>query len=314
MVKVSGVCKKYGSEFAVHNISFCVDKGEAVGIYGSRGAGKTTLADIITGCAYADSGSVSVCGHDIKKDAKNAKRKIGYMPEAPSLYYDMTAQEYLHFVCALKHVPKNKIKQASDEAVEKAKAKGSSGLIGGMSVVEKRRLSLAAALCGEMEALVIDDPTVSLDPEEAAEMRSLISPLCGDYAVILLSRTVRDISEICGSVILLSKGKISGLQEVGSLLKAAEDKQRVFVRLASDKKSGLGLLKGIKAADCIECIGCCESGTYDFIAESSDPGLRAKIFDACTKSGITLMGMSLISVTVEDVFAQLMETGGDGKK
>jgi ABC-2 type transport system ATP-binding protein len=315
VVELNGISKKYGSEYAVYNITFGADIGEPAGVYGLKGAGKTTIADIITGCTYPSSGSVVIGGYDIKKDAKKAKRKIGYMPENPSLYADMTAEEYLNYVCALKRIPHDKIKQSAKSAMEKVGLKQESEkLIGGMESMEKRRLSLAAALCGETVALILDEPTVSLDPEQAEEMRNLIKPLCGDYAVILFSQNVRDISEICTSVILLDKGRIAARQPVKRILGASEEKRRVLVRLAADKKTGLCLLNGIEGAQSVECAGCGEKGTFDFIVESYEADLRPEIFGASSRAGLTLLGMNVLAVTIEDVLSQLAGNGGETRK
>lgn len=310
MLEINGICKKYGFDYAAYNITFSAEIGEPVGIYGVKGAGKTTIADIISGCVYPDSGSVSVGGYDVLKKRKKAKQKIGYCPESPTLYFDMTVEEYLGYVCTLKGAAKEKIEEMVKNALERAHATDiGEQLIGKLGSGARQKTALAAALCGDTVVLVFDEPTARLDPDEAEEMRSIIKSLSDDHAIVVLSHAVHDISEICDKVIILNRGKITAQQPMEDLLKNAGDRKRILVRLASDRQRALKLLKGIEGTDYVDCLGCNEAGTCDFIVESLENDLRAPIFEAAAGSKMTLLLMNPMTVTLDDVFMQLAGGG-----
>lgn len=312
MIEISGICKKYGMDYVVYNITFSAEAGEPVGIFGVKGAGKTTIADIISGCVYADSGSVKLNGYDILKKPKKAKQEIGYVPESSSLYNDMTADEYLKFVCSVKRVRKDTIDNTVMTVLKSARIPDfGEQLIGRLGKCERQRLALAAALCGDPAVLIFDEPSARLDPDEAEEMRSIIKSLSEEHAVIVLSHIVHDISEICSKVIILNKGRITAQQPLESLRGNSESRKRILVRLAAEKHTAQKVLRGIEDADFVDCLGCNEAGTCDFIVESLGNDLRAQIFNAAVDSKMTLLGMTPLNVTLEDIFMQLTGNGGE---
>ena len=310
LIEVNNISKTYGTHYAVKNASFTVNKGEIVGFLGRNGAGKTTTMNIITGYISSSSGSVSIDGYDILKNPMEAKRKIGYLPEHPPLYYEMTVEEYLTFGCKLKNVPKKKIAETIDMAMERTRITDvRKRLVGNLSKGYKQRVGLSGALCGNPEILILDEPTVGLDPKQIIEIRSAIKSLGKEHTVILSSHILHEVADICEKVIIINKGEIVAQDRLENLTNTVNDKRRVMVRLISDKKQGLDLLRSVDAADYVEYLGSKESGTCDFVVESSGPDVRRQIFDAAVAGGVTLIGLKSMAVTLEDIFIQLTSEG-----
>ena len=306
MIEIKNISKKYGAHYAVKNASFTVEKGEIVGFLGRNGAGKTTTMNIITGYISSTSGSVSVDGYDILKSPMEAKRKIGYLPEHPPLYFEMTVRDYLRFACELKNVPAKQIGANMDRAMEKTRITDVAGrLVGNLSKGYKQRVGLAGALCGDPEILILDEPTVGLDPGQIIEIRSAIKDLGQDHTVILSSHILHEVADICEKVIIINKGVIVAQDRLENLTNNVNDKCRGMVRLVSNRSDGVRLLKGIDGIDFAEYMGCKEPGTSDFVVEACERDVRADIFNAAVSAGIVLLGLKSMSVTLEDIFIQL---------
>jgi ABC-2 type transport system ATP-binding protein len=306
VIEIKNISKKYGAHYAVKNASFTVEKGEIVGFLGRNGAGKTTTMNIITGYISSTSGSVSIDGFDILKSPMEAKRKIGYLPEHPPLYFEMTVRDYLRFACELKNVPAKQIGANMDRAMEKTRITDVAGrLVGNLSKGYKQRVGLAGALCGDPEILILDEPTVGLDPGQIIEIRSAIKDLGQDHTVILSSHILHEVADICEKVIIINKGVIVAQDRLENLTNNVNDKCRVMVRLVTGRSDGARLLKGIDGIDFAEYMGCKEPGTCDFVVEASERDVRADIFNAAVSAGIVLLGLKSMSVTLEDIFIQL---------
>lgn len=308
MVEINGITKAYFLGYILKDVSFKAQEGGSIAILGRKGAGKTVLADILSGCARADSGSVSICGHDMAKRPSEAKRSLGYMPQMPSLYPEMTPEEYLLFVCSLRGLRGKSAKLAVTEAEEKAKAAGISGReIRRISIFDQKRLLLEGALCGSPKVLVIDEPSQGLAPEQGRAMRDAIAALKGEHTIVLLTSSIHEATEVCDSVAVLCGAAITAREDTKDILRAAQRQRRITVKLKSQQRLGLELLRGIKGVERVETQGS-ESGASDYVVESSGSDLREEIFSACAAAGVPLIGMGCLSVTLDDIYSGL--TGG----
>ena len=222
MIEVSNLTKKYGDHIAVDHLSFRVEKGQIYGFLGPNGAGKSTTMNIITGYLAATEGTVTIDGKDVQKDPEEAKRAIGYLPELPPLYVDMTVREYLDFVAELKKVPKKERKQQIDEVMEMTQITDmQQRLIRNLSKGYRQRVGLAQAILGYPEVIILDEPTVGLDPKQIIEIRDLIRKLGENHTVILSSHILSEVSAVCDHIMIIAHGKL-----VASDCKAESDLQR----------------------------------------------------------------------------------------
>ena len=209
MIEVTNLTKKYGDHIAVDHLSFRVEKGQIYGFLGPNGAGKSTTMNIITGYLAATEGTVTIDGKDVQKDPEEAKCAIGYLPELPPLYVDMTVREYLDFVAELKKVPKKERKQQIDEVMEMTQITDmQQRLIRNLSKGYRQRVGLAQAILGYPEVIILDEPTVGLDPKQIIEIRDLIRKLGENHTVILSSHTLSEVSAVCDHIMIIAHGKL----------------------------------------------------------------------------------------------------------
>lgn len=308
MVELTNITKKYGQNIAVKDVSFKVDKGGIVGLLGRNGAGKTTTMNIITGYISATSGAVTINGYDTVKNPREAKKSIGYLPEHPPLYNDLTVEEYLAFACRLKDVKPTQIKKETDRVLESAHvADVRKRLIGNLSKGYRQRVGLAQALCGSPELVILDEPTAGLDPKQIVEIRSTIRELGQNHTVILSSHILSEVADICQKVIIINRGEVIRQDSLGNLTHQAGGTQRVMVRLSGDEAQARQILKlpGVSA----ELIGQNEADTVDFMLEGSGD-LRAAIYDAVKASSARLLLMRPVLPTLEDIFITLTSSEG----
>lgn len=309
MIELQSVYKKTGADYSLFNISFSVAQGETAAVIGRRGSGKTALADIMSGCSYASHGSVKVNGYDMSKHPLEAKRSLGYLPQRPTLYPEMTVDEYMSFVCSLRHVPGNQAKQRAADALEKAGAAAFGGqLIRGLDRMAQRRAALAGTLCGGPKALILDEPLFGLDPDEAEAFRETVKSLKDEFTIVLLTRSIREAVDICKSVIVLCKGATTACQTTESLLDSVGASCRLKVKLKAERQKGLELLRSIEGVEYAEALGSSESGACDFSVESA-VDMREAVFNAAVRANIVLLGLSSVKLTLEDIFSEL--AGGE---
>jgi ABC-2 type transport system ATP-binding protein len=210
MVEVSGLTKYYGDFRAIEDISFTAERGEILGFLGPNGAGKTTTMRIITGFMPATEGTVKLEGYDVFKESHEVRRRIGYLPENPPLYHDMTVSSYLKFVARIKGVPKKKIPEALSNVLEECSlTEVASRLVGRLSKGYRQRVGLAQALIHNPPVLILDEPTLGLDPRQIIEVRSLIKELSGDRTVILSTHILPEVSQICNKVVIINEGRVA---------------------------------------------------------------------------------------------------------
>lgn len=309
MVELDGVYKKTGADYTLSNISLSIADGEAAAVTGRRASGKTALADIMSGCAYATHGSVVVNGSDMQRRPLEAKRAVGYMPQRPMLYPEMTVNEYLCFICSLKGVPRKAARDRAQAALLKAgAAEAGEQLVRSLTRITLQRAALAGALCADPKALILDEPFAGLDPDESEGFRETITSLKGQYTLVLLTRSIREAAGICDNIIVLRKGAVAARQSAQSLLDAAGSQRRLKVRLKAGREVGLRLLRSVEGVEYAEALGCNESGTFDFAVESAADA-REGIFLAASKANMVLLGMSSVKLTLEDIFSEL--AGGE---
>ena len=312
MIKVQNITKKYGNFVAVDDISFEIKKGEIVGLLGENGAGKTTTMNMITGFIEQTDGKILVDDIDTLKRPKKAKRKIGYMPEGVPLYSDLTVKEFVTFMAEIKNV---KRKERKDKVEKTLKETGlfdvQNKLIKNLSRGYKQRVSLAGTLVSDPEILILDEPTVGLDPKQITEIRSLIKKFGKKHTVILSSHILSEVSQICNKVIIINKGKIVAIDTPKHLEEKVANDNSIYITI-EDKDNKINEMKNkIEDIKDIKYIEDNEDGTKKYmIVGEEGKDLRKEIFDVFAKEGITIFEMKKADSTLEDAFIKLIE-GGD---
>ena len=312
MIKVNNLVKSYGKKQVLNNVSFHINKGEVVGFLGPNGAGKTTTMNIITGYISSDSGSVTIGGNDILEKPYEVKKCIGYLPELPPLYYDMTVTEYLNFVYELKgaknsiDVSKEKHIQDVLEAIHISHVSGR--LIKNLSKGYKQRVGIAQALIGNPEVLILDEPTVGLDPKQIIEIRNLIGELKEDHTIILSSHVLPEVSAICERVIIISNGnivaedtpenlalKFFGNRFVVSAVGCESDVEALFSSVPEvikySKKSEFG-----------------NTVTYNVTFSGDSVDSRIKLFNKFSNSDVSLIELKPVELSLEEIFVKLTDS------
>lgn len=307
MIDIQNVSKRYGEHFAVNDVSFTIKKGEILGFLGRNGAGKSTTMNMVTGYISSSSGQILLDGIDILQDPRAFKRHIGYLPEQPPLYMDMTVEEYLRFVCAIKEVKHAAVKPHLDDITELVKiADMRKRLIKNLSKGYKQRVGLAQALVGNPDVLILDEPTVGLDPKQIIEIRNLIKQLGKDHTVVLSSHILNEVADICERVVIINKGKIVAQDTLTNLTRGISQTTRMTIRIAGPEKEMQKALHGLEGVRFIEAIGTREEGSVDFLLENdskTDP--RRQLFALCARNSWPLLMLKPLDITLEDIFLQL---------
>ncbi len=234
MIKVEGLTKRYGDVTAIEDLSFCVEKGEIVGFLGPNGAGKTTTMRIVTGFLASTDGTVTVSGYDIFEKPIEAKKRIGYLPEQPPLYADMTVGGYLKFVSKIRGVPRSGRAEAIDRVVERCGLKEArKTIIGKLSKGYRQRVGLAQAMIHEPDVLILDEPTIGLDPKQIIEIRELVKALAGEQTIILSTHILPEVMMICQRCLIIDRGRIVADDSLAALT-AEESLESVFLKLTTE--------------------------------------------------------------------------------
>ena len=309
MIEVRNLTKLYGSKVALDGISFNIERGKIYGFLGQNGAGKSTTMNIITGCLAATSGSVTVGGKDIFKSPVEAKRHIGYLPEIPPLYLDMTTVEYLAFVAEAKGVEHEQAYRQVNEVMELTQITDvANRLIKTLSKGYKQRVGIAQALLGSPDVIILDEPTVGLDPRQITEIRALIRKLGETRTVIISSHILAEISEVCDHVIVISHGKIVADDSMDALETSMNSRGKLSLTAKCSADDAADILDGISAVESYT-EELAEDGYSRFAIEfspESDPS--EKIFFAFAGKNIAITDMSHERLTLEDIFLKLTET------
>lgn len=316
MIEIRNLVKYYGDIKAVNDVSFTVNKGEILGFLGPNGAGKTTTMNILTGFLSATSGTVTINGFDILEDPQHAKRCIGYLPENPPLYLDMTVIEYLKFVAELKGVVREeRIKQLAEIMKLVRIADVANRLLKNLSKGYRQRVGIAQALVGNPDVLVLDEPTVGLDPKQIIEIRNLIKVLGKKHTIILSSHILPEVQAICERVVIINRGSIAAIDTPEGLSRKMAKTSKV--QLAAEGPSrdiihSLRLLAGIRNA---EVFAEKENGINIYEIENEpETDVRKQIFFAMAKNGWPIIEMKSMDPTLEDIFLQVTSTFHSGKR
>jgi ABC-2 type transport system ATP-binding protein len=306
MIEVNHLTKRYGDKFAVNDISFNVNEGEIVGFLGPNGAGKTTTMNIITGYLSSNDGTVKVGGYDVLENAIEAKRHIGYLPEMPPLYVDMTVREYLDFIYDLKGT-KLKRKPHIAEICELVKITNVyERLIKNLSKGYKQRVGLAQALVGNPDVLILDEPTVGLDPKQIIEIRSLIKHLGKKHTVILSSHILPEVQSVCERIIIINRGQIVADDTALNLSDSLSSEHRLIARIAGPVEPITRTISDIKGIKAIVNLGIREEGTTDFSIETvNNIDIRKQLFHILADRKWPLMSLDVGAMSLEDIFLQL---------
>ena len=310
MIQVENITKKYGSFTAVDNINFEIDEGEIVGFLGPNGAGKSTTMNMITGFIEPTSGRIVVDGYDISKKPRKAKRQIGYMPEGVPLYSDLTVKEFVTYMAELKGVSKKEKKEKVQNAIKETGLQDvENKLTRNLSRGYKQRVSMAGALVSNPKVIILDEPTVGLDPKQVTEIRALIKQLGKDHTVILSSHILSEVSQICNRVIIINNGKIVAIDTPENLERKVVKDNSIYVTVEDPENKMETIKEKLEDIQEIKMIAENEDKTKKYmITANSEIDLRKNIFETFAKEGITIFEMKKSDVTLEDAFMQLIET------
>ena len=313
MIEVTNVTKRYGTHTAVDDVSFRVEAGEVVGFLGPNGAGKSTTMNIITGFLSATDGTVTVDGIDVLEDPIGAKRTLGYLPELPPLYVDMTVRDYLRFVARVKGVDRGERDDANEQIMRSVGIEHvADRMIRNLSKGYRQRVGLGQALVGDPKALILDEPTIGLDPHQIIEMRDLVRTLGEQRTVILSSHILPEVSAVCERIIIISHGKIVASDTAENLGKALAGSGRFSVRIKGAADAAQAALKGVDGVESVRVTGQSEAtGTVDLEVDTGEADPREAIFYALAKAKLPLFGMRSLEVTLEEIFLQLTEDDSD---
>lgn len=316
MIEITNVTKKYGNFTAVDDISFTIQNGEIIGFLGPNGAGKSTTMNMITGYIEPTEGTITVNGYDIQKKPQKAKKQIGYMPEGVPLYQDLTVKEFVTYMAELKKVDKKVKKEEVEKAITETGIKDvEKKLIRNLSRGYKQRVSMAGALVGSPDVLILDEPTVGLDPKQITEIRSLIKELGKEHTIILSSHILSEVSQLCERVIIINKGKIVAIDTPENLEKATQEKNIILVTV-EDKQNKMKEINTL-----IPEIAKCEEvkdngdGTKQYMIEAKENAdLRKQLFEVLPKNDITIFELKKAETSLEDAFITLINKSTEKTK
>lgn len=308
MIKIQHLTKSYGDNFALDDVSFEIQSGETVGFLGPNGAGKSTTMNILTGYLSADAGNVSVSGIDILSDPTGAKKLIGYLPEQPPLYPDMTVDEYLKFVYDLKgcSLPRN---PHLAEVCEVAKISDvRKRLIRNLSKGYKQRVGIAQAIIGNPPVIIFDEPTVGLDPKQIIEIRSLIRTLGKNHTVILSTHILGEVQAVCDRIVIINKGKIVADEKTENITRVVENNRRFNVKICGPQKEILTTIKSIPGVAYAEVLTERDGDAYTYMIESEfGTDIRKKLFYTLSDKGWAIIGLEALGMSLEDIFITVVE-------
>ena len=314
MIEVNNLVKRYGDHTAVDHLSFKIEKGKIYGFLGPNGAGKSTTMNMITGYIASTEGTVTIDGHDILDEPEQAKKCIGYLPEMPPLYFDMTVLEYMNFVADLKKIPKDKKKSMIAEVMEMVKITDMKNrLIKNLSKGYRQRVGLAQAILGYPEVIILDEPTVGLDPKQIIEIRTLVKKLGKKHTVILSSHILTEVQEVCDRVVIINHGQIAANDTIDNLSKAVSGVNRLVVRINGPKNEVLQAIRGLEDVTKVRADMEREPGIFEFEIEAKpDADIRPALNQMVESHGWYIYKMDLGVMTLEDAFLKI--TMGEGVK
>ncbi|HLA88534.1 MAG TPA: ATP-binding cassette domain-containing protein [Anaerolineales bacterium] len=307
MIKVSGLTKDFGARRAVHNLSFDAQQGEIVGFLGPNGAGKTTTMRILTGYMPPTDGEAIVAGYDVVEESLEVRKRVGYLPETVPLYTDMVVFDYLKFMGELRHIPN--LDDRVDEVLDMVGlVDRANGYIGNLSKGMRQRVGLAQALLHRPEVLILDEPTIGLDPSQVVEVRELIREIGKERTVLLSTHLLYEAQNICDRVLIINKGKIVAEDTTENLQARLIGAERVIVRVRGEADELADTIKQVKGVRSVETK---DDGAVEF-EFASGKDLRPEVAKQVIKSGYDLLELRPLGISLEEIFLEL--TGSDSKK
>ena len=308
MIEVKNLVKRYGDHLAVDDLSFTIEEGKIYGFLGPNGAGKSTTMNMITGYIASTSGDIFIDGHNILEEPEQAKKCIGYLPEQPPVYGDMTVEEYLKFVSELKKIPKERRMSDISEVMELVKITDMSHrLIKNLSKGYRQRVGLAQAILGYPEVIILDEPTVGLDPKQIIEIRDLIKSLKEKHTVILSSHILSEISAVCDRVIIINKGKFVAEDTPKNLSDKLGDNKKMLFRISGDREKAENILNSFDGISNVTCVSS-ENDSYDFEFDNAMAAEeKKKMFFAFAENEIPILMQKEIEPSLEDIFLKLTD-------
>jgi len=312
LIEVKNLVKQYGDHYAVNDVSFTIEKGLIYGFLGPNGAGKTTTMNIMTGYIGLTDGQVIINGHDIQEEPYEAKRSIGYLPEHPPVYGDMTPREYITFAAELKNLPKAEIEKSVEEVMELTKITDvQNRLIKNLSKGYRQRVGLAQAILGFPEIIILDEPTVGLDPRQIHEMRELIRSLGKEHTVILSSHILSEVQEVCDQIIIIHKGRLVAKgtpEELERDMRGAAMELTIKSDSAERVRSFLSAMPGVKQVTCTGPVNGEVMVELEPVDKNED--MREAVYNACVAASCPLLMLRPSSVSLESVFLELIADTG----
>ena len=315
MIEVKNLVKKYGNHMAIDHLNFKIEKGQVYGFLGPNGAGKSTTMNIMTGYLGATEGEVLIDGHDILKEPNEAKKHIGYLPEIPPLYVDMQVMEYLEFAAELKGIPKQQRESAIDEVIQMAKLEDVKlRLIRNLSKGYRQRVGLAQAILGFPEIIILDEPTVGLDPKQIIEIRELIRTLAKKHTVILSSHILAEIREVCDHIMIIAGGHLVASDTPENLENLMSGTGHVALETKASKEQMEVVLKSVPEISSVKYEETDEHTTLAYIESKDGTDLREKLFYTFANARIPLLTLRLNKSSLEDIFLELTQGGKKQKE
>ena len=309
MIEVKNLVKKYGNHTAVDHLNFTIEEGHVYGFLGPNGAGKSTTMNIMTGYLGATEGEVLINGHDILKEPEEAKKQIGYLPELPPLYMEMTVREYLEFVAELKGIAKNKREESINEVEKMVKIwEVENRLIRNLSKGYRQRVGLAQAVLGFPEIIILDEPSVGLDPKQIIEIRELIRQLAKKHTVILGSHILAEVREVCDYILIISKGKLVASDTPENLERNLGDSDLIEIETKASPDEVRRILETVDGIRSISTKHLENGIAWAQIQEKKNTDVREKVFQAFAQNHQPLLKLNPLQVSLEDVFMELTQS------
>ena len=314
MIKIEHLVKNYGANCAVDDISFEVGEGEIVGLLGPNGAGKSTTLNILTGYLSSTSGKATVDGIDILSDPLNAKKRIGYLPEQPPLYLDMTVEEYLNFNYELKGCKLDR-EQHLEKICDTVRIKEvDKRVIRNLSKGYRQRVGIAQALVGDPKVIIFDEPTVGLDPKQIIEVRNLIRGLGKDHTVILSTHILQEVQAVCDRIVIINKGRIVANEKTENIANIAEKSRRFNVKICGTQKEVLTALRSASGVAYAEALAERDGDALTYTIESErGVDIRKKLFYLLAERGWAMVGLESLGMNLEDIFLSVVDHSEEKK-
>ena len=308
MIEVKDLVKKYGNHLAVDHLNFQLEPGKIYGLLGPNGAGKSTTMNIMTGYLGATEGTVSIDGHDILKEPEDAKKHIGYLPEIPPLYTDMTVKEYLEFAAELKKIPKMERESAILQVMKLAKLVDvEQRLIKNLSKGYRQRVGLAQAILGFPEIIILDEPTVGLDPKQIIEIRELIRTLAKKHTVILSSHILAEVREVCDYILIISKGKLVASDTPENLERLLNGFGTIEIQTKAEPSEIREILQNVSDIGEITTNKNADGITSAEIQVTGETDIREDVFRAFAQKDCPLLTLKASGATLEEVYMELTQ-------